>query len=71
MLFSYMAYLFLALMRMKIKPVMDVYLTTTLDILSTIKIVYLVRGKSMEKRLFSADGRAREVMEKIDLLKID
>ena len=71
MLFSHMAYLFLALMRMKIKPVMEVYLTTTLDILSTIKVVYVVRGKSMEKRLFSADERAREVMEKIDLLKID
>ena len=59
----------------EIKPVMDMHLTMptpieffpkTLDILSTIKVVYLVRGKSMQKRLFSADGRAREVMEKID-----
>jgi transposase len=70
MFFSYLAYMFLALMRMKIKPIMEVYLLTALDILSTIKIVYMARGKFVDKRLFSADERAREVMEKIDLLKI-
>ena len=70
MFFSYLAYMFLALMRMKIKPVMEVYPITALKILSTIRIVYMARGKLVEKRLLSADERAKEMMEEIDLLKI-
>ncbi|MEM0135149.1 MAG: hypothetical protein QXU18_07995 [Thermoplasmatales archaeon] len=69
-LFSYLAYLFLALMRMKIKPIMDLCLLSVTDILSTIKVIYIVGGKSIEKRLFSADERARKVMDKIDLIHV-
>ena len=60
----------LALMRMKIKPVMEVYPITALEILSTIRIVYMARGKLVEKRPLSADERAKEMMEEIDLMKI-
>lgn len=70
MFFSHVTYLFLALMRMKLKPVMELYLSSVKDVLSTIKIVYIVRGKSVEKRLFSGDERARNVMNKIDLMKV-
>jgi transposase len=70
MFLSHLAYLFLSLMRLKMKEAVDLYLITTAEVLSTIKIVYLRRGKYVEKRLVSSDERAKKVMEKIDLLNI-
>ena len=54
----------------KASIVMELYLSSVKDVLSTIKIVYIIRGKSVEKRLFSGDERARNVMNKIDLMKV-
>lgn len=63
MFFSYLTYIFLALMRMKIKPVKEVHPITMLEILSTIRIEYVARWKFVEKRLPSTDERAKELME--------
>ena len=41
MFFSIMAYLFLALIRVIIKRVMELYLTTVMEVISTVKIVYI------------------------------
>ena len=70
MFFSLMAYLFLALVRMIIKPVMDLYLTTVQEVISTIRIVYITRGKSVDVKLSSGDERAQMIMEKFDLVKM-
>jgi len=66
----HLPYLFLSLMRLKMKEAVDLYFITTAEILSTIKIVYFRRGKYFENRLISSDERAKKVMEKIDLLNI-
>ena len=70
MFFSYISYLFLAIMRMKIMPVKEMYLTAVKKTLETISIIYMVRGKTIEKRLFSGDETAKEVIEKLDLIKM-
>mgnify|MGYP001626220844 CR=1 FL=1 len=70
MFLSHLAYLFLSLMRFKLKEINDLYLISTAEVLSTIKIVYLRRGKYVDKRLVSSNDRARKVIEKIDLLNI-
>jgi transposase len=70
MFFSLMAYLFLALIRMTVKPVMELYLTTVQEVISTIRIVYITRGKSVDVKLSSGDERAQRVMEKFDLVKM-
>ncbi|MEM3192838.1 MAG: hypothetical protein QW292_12310 [Candidatus Parvarchaeota archaeon] len=49
---------------------MDLYLLPVTDILSTIKVIYIVKEKSIERRLFSADKRARKVMDKIDFIHV-
>jgi len=53
-----------------LKEINDLYLISTAEVLSTIKIVYLRRGKYVDKRLVSSDDRARKVIENIDLLNI-
>jgi len=70
MFFSLMAYLFLALIRMIIKPVMDLYLTAVQEVISTIRIAYITRGKSVDVKLSSGDERAQMIMEKFDLVKM-
>ena len=70
MFFSIMAYLFLALIRVIIKPVMELYLTTVMEVISTINIVYMTRGKSVSVRLSSGDERAQRIMERFDLEKM-
>jgi transposase len=70
MFFSLLAYLFLALIRMTVKPVMDLYLTTVQEVISTIRIVYITRGKSVDVKLSSGDERALRIMEKFDLVKM-
>jgi len=48
MFFSLMGYLFLALIRMIIKPVMDLYVTTVQEVISLIRIVHLTEGKCVD-----------------------
>ena len=67
MFFSIMAYLFLALIRVIIKPVMELYLTTVMEVISTINTVYMTRGKSVSVRLSSG---AQRIMERFDLEKM-
>ena len=70
MFFSLIAYLFLALIRMIVKPVMDLYLTTVLEVISTIRIIYMTRGKGVREKLYSGDERAKKIMERFDLEKM-
>ena len=70
MFFSIMAYLFLALIRIIIRPVIELYLTTVMEVISTIRIVYMTRGKSVSVRLSSGDERAQRIMERFDLAKM-
>jgi hypothetical protein len=65
-----MAYLFLALIRMIIKPVMDLYLTAVQEVISSIRIVYMTRGKSVDVKLSSGDERPLKIIEKFDLVKM-
>ena len=70
MFFSLIAYLFLALIRMIVKPIMDLYLTTVLEVISTIRIIYMTRGKGVREKLYSGDERAKKIMERFDLEKM-
>ena len=70
MFFSLIAYLFLALIRMIVKPIMDLYLTTVLEVISTIRIIYMTRGKGVSEKLYSGDERAKKIMERFDLGKM-
>jgi len=70
MFFSLMAYLFLALIRITVKPVMELYLTTVQEVISSIRIVYMTRGKSVDVKLSSGDERALKIIEKFDLVKM-
>jgi transposase len=51
MFFSLIAYLFLALIRITVKPVMEMYLTTVQEVISSIRIAYITRGKSADVKL--------------------
>jgi hypothetical protein len=70
MFFSLMAYLFLAPIRVIIKPVMELYLTTVMEVISTLNIVNMTRGKSVSVRSYSGDERAQRIMERFDLEKM-
>ena len=59
-----------SLMRMVLKPVMELYLATVLEVVSTIKIVYITRKKNISVKLSSGDERAMMVMEKFNLEKL-
>ena len=45
MFFSLMAYLILVLIEVIIKPLMEFYLTTVMEVISTINIAYMTGGK--------------------------
>jgi Transposase len=70
MFFSLMAYLFIALIRMTLKPVMELYLITVLEVVSTIRIIYAIRGKSVDVKLSSGDERAIQIMDKFNLMEM-
>ena len=70
MFMSLLVYLFLALMRMRIRPVMDLYLPTVIEVLSSIRIVYIARGKNVSTALTTPDERAKTIMEAMNLRQI-
>ena len=70
MFFSLIAYLFLALIRMTVKPLMELYLTTVIEVISTISIVYMTRRESVSVKLSSGDERAPRIMERLDMVKM-
>jgi transposase len=70
MFMSLLAYLFLALMRMRIRPVMELYLPAVIEVLSSIRIVYIARGKNVSTALTTPDERAKTIMEAMNLRQI-
>lgn len=70
MFFSIMAYLILALIRVIIKPGMELYLTKVMEVISTIRVVYKTRGKIVSVRLSSGEKRAQRIIERFDLEKM-
>ncbi len=70
MFFSLIAYFFLAMISMIVKPVMDLYLTKVLEVISTIRIIYMTRGRGISKKLYAGDERAKGIMEKFELEKM-
>ncbi|EQD75651.1 transposase-like protein, partial [mine drainage metagenome] len=71
MFFSYLAYLFLALLYNRIKSWIDtVSLTSAMDILDRIKIVYAARGLKMVKRVDVKSLEGAVVAEKMKLLDL-
>ena len=70
MFMSLMSYLFLALIRMRIKPFMELYLPTVIEVISSIRIVYMARGKNISMALTASDERAKTIMEAINLEQI-
>ncbi len=61
MLFSHIAYLFLALIYNSIKDVTS--LTSTIDVLKTIRITFLMRNKEVRKVVTSQDEHGINAMK--------
>jgi transposase len=57
MFFSIMAYLFPAPIRVIIKPVMELYLTIVMEVISTLNIVNMTRGKNVSVRSYTQGMR--------------
>lgn len=71
MFFSYLAYLFLALIYHKIKTVDEtVSLTSVQDILAQVRLQYLISGKDVKKKLDSRSTKALNIATKLDLISV-
>jgi transposase len=68
MFFSHIAYLYLALIHYRIRE--SVSLTSTTEVLRTIRITMLVRGKSVSKVVTSHDERGKEAIKVLELEKL-
>ena len=66
MFMSLLSYLLLALIRMRMKPAMELYLPAVIDVLSSIRIVYMARRKNASTVLTTSDKRARTIMESMN-----
>ncbi len=71
MLFSHLAYLFLALIYNRARKVDDrVSLSSVLDVIGQVRLQYTVRGKEVKKKLDSRDPEALKIAEKLDLISV-
>lgn len=70
MFYSYLAYMFLALMRWKVSSVTDASLESVTNMLGTIRIIYLARGREVEKRIVSNDSEGERIIEALDLRSV-
>ena len=68
MFFSHIAYLFLALIHYRIRD--SVSLSTTTEVLKTIRITMLARGKSVRNVITSYDDRGKEAIKILELEKL-
>ena len=71
MFFSYLAYLFLALiynMVRKIHP--QVSLASLQGLISTVRLQYMIAGKEVKKKLDSRDPDALDIAGKLDLMSV-
>ncbi len=65
MFFSHIAYLYLSLIHYRIRD--SVSLTSTTEVLRTIRITMLARGKSVRKIVTSHDDRGKEAIKVLEL----
>ncbi|MCL4341410.1 MAG: hypothetical protein M1431_04875 [Candidatus Thermoplasmatota archaeon] len=71
MFFSYLAYMFLALLYNRIRPwITTVSLISAMDILDRIRIVYAARGSKTMKRIDAKSPEGIIVAEKMKLLDL-
>ncbi|EQD67992.1 transposase-like protein, partial [mine drainage metagenome] len=71
MLFSYLAYLFLALIHHKMKGIDEsVSLISALDVLAKVRLQYLISGKKVKKKLDSKSTEALNIASEIDLISL-
>ena len=71
MFFSYLSYMFLALIYNKMKKINEnVSLVSATDLLSQVRIQYLVSGKKVEKRLDSRNPESLYISEKLNLISM-
>ena len=71
MLFSHLAYLFLALIYNRARKVGDrVSLSSVIDVIGQVRLQYIVRGKEVRKKLDSGDNEALRIAEKLDLISV-
>ncbi len=68
MFFSHIAYLFLALIHYRIRD--SVSLASTTEVLKTIRITMLARGKSVNNVITSHDDRGKEAIKILELEKL-
>ena len=69
MLFSHIAYLFLSLIYNEIKDVTS--LTSTIDVLKTIRITFLMRNKEVRKTVTSQDERGLKAMKILEIENVN
>ncbi len=71
MVFSYLAFMFLALIYNIVKEVYQpASLTSIQDLLSTIRLQYIISGNEVKKKLESKDKDALDIANSLDLMSI-
>ena len=71
MFFSYLAYLFLALIYNKVREINpQVSLASIQSIVSTVRLQYIITGKEVKKKLDSRDPDALDIAVKLDLMSV-
>ncbi|EQD26270.1 transposase-like protein [mine drainage metagenome] len=69
MFFSYLAYLFLAVMYNRIRPIYPgISLTSVQDMLAKVRLQYIISGKEVRKNLDSRDPEALHIAASLDLI---
>jgi hypothetical protein len=53
-----------------IKPVMELYLQAVIEVLSSIRIVYMARRKNVSAALTTPGERAKTIMEAMNLKQV-
>lgn len=70
MFFSHLAYLFLAIIYQEMKKIDEsISLTSVQEVLSQVRLQYIVSGRSVNKKLDSRNGRALAIAEEMNLIE--
>ncbi len=71
MFFTYLAFLFLALIYNRVKDIyQEASLTSIQDLLSTVRLQYIIAGNEVKKKLDSKDRDALNIANSLDLMSI-
>ena len=71
MFFSYLAYMFLALIYNRIKPISETAsLVSVQDLLGQVRIQYIISGKEVRKKLDSRNPETLIIADKLNLISV-